>query len=64
MRHHHGGSASERGKGPNARSNVVWNAGDDGNGGSTAQSLGAYGEPRVCYRPCHSRVHLGNVRLQ
>jgi hypothetical protein len=40
-------------------SNIV---GDDGNGGSTAQTAsGLMGNPAVCYRPPRSRVHLGNV---
>jgi len=45
-------------------SNVVEDAGNDGNGGSTAQTASELMEnPDVCYRPRRSRVHLGNVGL-
>ena len=40
-------------------------AGDDGNGGSTAQDrLGLTADPAVCYRLPRSRVHPGNVGLE
>ena len=43
-------------------SNVVGDAGEDGNGGSTAQTASRLpGNPAVCYRPRRSRIHLGNV---
>jgi hypothetical protein len=49
-------------KGQIGGSNVVGDAGDDGNAGSTAQDrLGLTGNPAVCYRLRRSRVHLGNV---
>jgi hypothetical protein len=51
-------------KGQIGRSNVVEDAGDDGNGGSTAQTASGLTEhPAACYRPRRSRVHLGNVGL-
>jgi hypothetical protein len=61
MRHHHGKVClNNEEKGQIGGSNVVWNAEDDGNAGSTAQpACGFRGNPAVCYRPRRSRVHLG-----